>query len=82
MKLYPIDMISPGSKKGKYRRHCLSIGSRSTTCMALLTPQAFSKPQPCPKVQTWWLAVYQDKVIWRRGNGSMTFSAAEWEQKE
>lgn len=47
-------------------------------CMALLTPQAFSKPKPHPKVQTWWLAVYQDKVIWRRGNGSMMFSASTW----
>ena len=48
-------------------------------CMALLTPQAFAKPKPHPTMQTWWLAVHQDQVIWRRENKSMTFSAAAWE---
>ena len=48
-------------------------------CMALLTPQAFAKPKPYPTMQTWWLAVHQDQVIWRRENKSMTFSAAAWE---
>jgi len=48
-------------------------------CMALLTPQAFAKPKPHPTMQTWWLAVHQDQVIWRRENKSMTFSAAPWE---
>lgn len=47
-------------------------------CMALLTPQAFSKPKPHPLTQTWWLAVHQDKVIWRRNNESMTFAANVW----
>lgn len=47
-------------------------------CMALLTPQAFSKPKPHPAMQTWWLAVHQDEVIWRRDNKSMTFSVAAW----
>lgn len=47
-------------------------------CMALLTPQAFAKPKPHPTMQTWWLAVHQDQVIWRRENKSMTFSAAAW----
>lgn len=47
-------------------------------CMALLTPQAFAKPKPHPETQTWWLAVYQDEVIWRRDSGSMTFSSATW----
>lgn len=48
-------------------------------CMALLTPQAFAKPKPHPTMQTWWLAVHRDQVIWRRENKSMTFSAAAWE---
>jgi len=47
-------------------------------CMALLTPQAFAKPKPHPTMQTWWLAVHQDQVIWRRENKSMTFSVAVW----
>jgi hypothetical protein len=47
-------------------------------CMALLTPQAFAKPKPHPTMQTWWLAVHQDQVIWRRENKSMTFSAVTW----
>lgn len=47
-------------------------------CMALLTPQAFAKPKPHPAMQTWWLAVHQSQVIWRRENNSMTFSAAAW----
>ncbi len=45
-------------------------------CVALLTPQAFSKPKPRPLMQTWWLAVHQDAVTWRRANESMTFAAA------
>lgn len=44
-------------------------------CMALLTPQAFSKPKPAPFMQTWWLAVHQDAVMWRRDKESMTFMA-------
>ena len=48
-------------------------------CMALLTPQAFAKPKPHPATQTWWLAVHQEQVIWRRENKSMTFSTAAWE---
>ena len=47
-------------------------------CVALLTPQAFSKPKPNPLMQTWWLAVHPDSVSWRRDNASMTFSAAAW----
>ena len=48
-------------------------------CIALLTPQAFSKPKPHPAMQTWWLAVHQDEVIWRRDHASMTFSASAWQ---
>jgi len=47
-------------------------------CIALLTPQAFSKPKPHPAMQTWWLAVHQNEVVWRRDNESMTFSVASW----
>lgn len=47
-------------------------------CMAILAPQAFSKRSPNPALQTWWLAVHQDEVIWRRDDKSMTFSAAAW----
>ena len=50
----------------------------SAWCMALLTPQAFAKPKPHPAMQTWWLAVHQDQVIWRRESKSMTFSTAAW----
>ncbi len=44
-------------------------------CLAMLTPLAFSKPKPRAAMQTWWLAVHQDAVIWRRDSESMTFSA-------
>lgn len=46
-------------------------------CLALLTPQGFAKRKPNPLMQTWWLAVQQDGVTWRRDNASMTFSAPE-----
>jgi hypothetical protein len=48
-------------------------------CIALLTPQAFAKPKPHSAMQTWWLAVNQDEVIWRRDRESMTFTAANWQ---
>ena len=47
-------------------------------CIALLTAQAFAKPRPFPAMQTWWLAVHQDEVIWRRDHEFMTFSTAAW----
>jgi len=47
-------------------------------CMAVLEPQAFAKPKPNPLMQTWWLTVHQDAVIWRRDNKSMTFAVSEW----
>ena len=47
-------------------------------CVALLTPQAFSRTKPRPLMQNWWLAVHRDAVTWRRDNESMTFSAAAW----
>lgn len=48
-------------------------------CLAVLTPQAFAKPKPHPSMQTWWLAVHQDAVTWRRDNESMAFDAALWQ---
>lgn len=48
-------------------------------CLAVLTPLAFSKPKPRAAMQTWWLAVHQDAVIWRRDSESMTFSAGSWQ---
>jgi hypothetical protein len=47
-------------------------------CIALLTPQAFSKSRPYQTMQTWWLAVHQDEVIWRRDREFLTFSVASW----
>jgi hypothetical protein len=47
-------------------------------CIALLSPRAFAKPKPHPAMQTWWLAVYQEAVVWRRENESMAFSALDW----
>lgn len=47
-------------------------------CMAVLAPQAFAKQKPNPVMQTWWLSVHQDSVIWRRDNESMNFDATQW----
>jgi len=54
---------------------------QSAWCIALLTPRAFSKPKPASAMQTWWLAVHPDEVIWRRDNESMTFSATVWQSR-
>ena len=48
-------------------------------CLALLTPQAFSKSKPRATMQTWWLAVYAKEIIWRKDHESITFSAAVWQ---
>ncbi|WP_265944773.1 RES family NAD+ phosphorylase [Dechloromonas sp. A34] len=47
-------------------------------CVALLTPTVFAKPRPRPDMQTWWLAVQQDAVIWRRYSQAMTFAMTAW----
>jgi hypothetical protein len=47
-------------------------------CVAVLTPNAFAKSKPEPLTQTWWLAVQQDSVTWRRELASFTFSATNW----
>jgi hypothetical protein len=47
-------------------------------CLALLQPSGFAMKRPHPESQTWWLAVNQTEVIWRRDHESMTFYAANW----
>ncbi|ATE60200.1 hypothetical protein CCZ27_09760 [Thauera sinica] len=47
-------------------------------CVAVLTPAAFAQPRPDPVTQTWWLAVQQDGVVWRREGASLIFDAAPW----
>ncbi len=48
-------------------------------CMALLTPAGFAKARPQAPVQTWFLAVTQQAVTWRRDNESMQFSVTTWQ---
>ncbi len=47
-------------------------------CVAVLTPQAFSSRKPDPLMQTWWVAVQQNAVVWRREHESLIFSATGW----
>lgn len=47
-------------------------------CVAVLTPHAFATPNPDPATQTWWLAVQQDAVVWRRASEAFIFAAAGW----
>lgn len=47
-------------------------------CVAVLTPQAFAKPKPHNAMQTWWLVVQQDGVIWRRDQQALAFDSALW----
>ncbi len=42
-------------------------------CAAILTPAAFSSKKHHPSTQTWWLAVHQDQVIWRRDHETIVF---------
>ena len=48
-------------------------------CLALLNVEGFFKRKPHPAMQTWWLAVYQYQVIWRRDRDAMTFSMLAWQ---
>lgn len=45
-------------------------------CVAILTADAFAATRPDANMQTWWLAVRRDGVVWRREGASMIFSAA------
>jgi hypothetical protein len=46
-------------------------------CAAILTPAAFSSKKHHPSTQTWWLAVHQDQVIWRRDHETIAFQIAD-----
>lgn len=45
-------------------------------CVAVLTPAAFTGRKPHQSTQTWWLAVHQDEVIWRRDHEVVVFRFA------
>lgn len=48
-------------------------------CIALLTPAAFLEFKPHQAIQTWWLTVHQNEIIWRPDKDeSMTFSCLGW----
>lgn len=47
-------------------------------CVAVLTPQAFASHKPDRLMQTWWIAVQQDTIVWRREHESFNFSATGW----
>lgn len=47
-------------------------------CVAVLKPDAFSKPKPHAAMQTWWLVVQADSVIWRREQQAFSFDATNW----
>ena len=46
-------------------------------CAAILTPAAFSSKRRHPSTQTWWLAVHQDQVIWRRDHETIAFQITD-----
>lgn len=43
-------------------------------CVAVFDPAAFASPKPEPAMQTWWLAVQQDAVVWRRDTERLMFA--------
>ncbi|WEN42045.1 hypothetical protein CKCBHOJB_01630 [Thauera sp. GDN1] len=47
-------------------------------CIAVLDAAAFASPRPDPGKQTWWLAVLQDGVVWRRDSERLVFAARRW----
>lgn len=47
-------------------------------CVAVLTPGAFARPKPEPVVQSWWISVQAEGVIWRRDSESLEFAADFW----
>ena len=50
--------------------------SEAGWCAVILTPVAFSSKKHHPSTQTWWLAVHQDQVIWRRDHETIVFQIA------
>lgn len=51
-------------------------------CVAVLNLDAFSSHKPDPRMQSWWLVVQQEGVIWRREQESFQFSAEAWRSEE
>ena len=47
-------------------------------CVAVLEPAAFASSKPDPAMQTWWLAVQQDAVVWRRDSERLVFASTPW----
>lgn len=47
-------------------------------CVAVLDPAAFASPKPDPSMQTWWLAVQHDAVVWRRDSERFVFATTAW----
>lgn len=47
-------------------------------CLALLTPAGFARPQPHARTQTWFVAVSQHGVTWRRDGEALQFFADAW----
>lgn len=47
-------------------------------CLVLLTPVGFAKSKPHAQTQTWFLAVSQNGVSWRRESEAWEFSTASW----
>ena len=47
-------------------------------CVAVLDSAAFASPKPDPTMQTWWLAVQKDAVVWRRDSERLVFAASRW----
>ena len=47
-------------------------------CAAILDPAAFVKRKPNPSMQTWWLSVTPQQVVWRRDSESISFHTDKW----
>lgn len=47
-------------------------------CIAVLSPAGFSEPVPQPGAQTWYLAVSQRAVTWRRESEAIMFTVESW----
>ena len=50
----------------------------SAWCIAVLSPSAFARKKPEPGCETWYLAVSNDAVSWRRDQQAMEFSTRPW----
>lgn len=49
-------------------------------CIAVLSPAGFEERQALHGAQTWFLAVSQRAVIWRRESEAITFSVESWRE--